>query len=175
MPLENMGFDPRLLDVGNAKPLDASDLQNATVKAGSEVTVYAKQVPNDKELFWGHGGKNRQAADTKFMFANLVADGTGDGNDGDPIIGDLIAAITDSDQKRVLASVTLGALGELADALDDDRTERPVMYALAPYAKPGRHIELRVQAKASCDGYKIDNTENPGTDSSARLWYSEVN
>lgn len=175
MPLMNMGFDPRLVDVGDPKPLNADDLQNVTVKAGTEVTIYSKQVPNDKLLFWGSGGKNRRGADTKFTFADLVATGSGAGNDGDAITGDLIVAITDSDQNRVLASYTLGDLGELADARQDARTERPVNFALAPYAKPGRYIELRVQAKASSDGYELDNTEAPGTDSSARFWYSEVN
>ncbi|WP_380681091.1 hypothetical protein [Salinigranum sp. GCM10025319] len=175
MPLENMAYAPSMVGWGQAKPLDASDLEQKTVVAGTEVTVYSKQVPNDKLFYWGYGGKNRQAADTKFMFADLVATGNGDGTAGDPITGDLIVAITDSDQNRVLASWTLGALGELADARGDDRTERPVQFALDPYAKPGRHIELRVKAKASSDGYEIDNTEDPGTASSARLWRSEVN
>jgi hypothetical protein len=169
-----MEHNQGLAGTGNPKPLNADDLDNVTVKANSEVTIFSKQVNNDKVLFWGHGGKDRRAADTKFTFADLVATGNGAGTDGDPITGDLIVAITDSDQNRVLASMTLGDLGELADARSDARTERPVMYALAPYAKPGRYIELRVRAKASSDGYELDNTENPGTDSSARFWYSEV-
>ena len=170
-----MGFYPELVGVGEPKPLNAGDLSNVTLKAGTEVTVYSKQVPNDKLLFWGHGGKNRQAADTRFAFADLVATGAGSGTDGDAILGDLILAITDSDQNRVLASWTLDQLGELADARQDDRTDRPVNYALAPYAKPGRHIEIRIQASAASDGVELDNTENPGTDSSARLYYTEVN
>ena len=170
----NMGFARGLVGIGDPKPLNADDLDNVTVKAGSEVTIYSKQVNNDKVLFWGHGGKDRRSADTKFRFADLVATGNGQGADGDSITGDLIAAITDSDQNRVLRSVTLGDLGELADAADDDRTERPVMFALAPYAKPGRYIELRVRAKPSSDGYELDNTENAGTDSTFRAWYSEV-
>ncbi|SFH07472.1 hypothetical protein SAMN04488063_0097 [Halopelagius inordinatus] len=167
-------YTPGLIDTGNARPLNADDLDAETLKADTEVTVYSKEVANDKLLFWGAGGKNRQSADTKFMFADLVASGAGTGTAGDPIRGELLAAITDSDQNRVLEWVSLGDLSELSDARNDDRTDRPVMYALAPYAKPGRHIELRVRASSSSDGVEVDNTENPGTASSARFWYSEV-
>lgn len=172
--MAEMHYNAGLAQRGNARPLNADDLDAATLKADSEVTVYSKQVKNDKVLFWGHGGKDRRAADTKFMFGDLVASGNGTGVAGDAIAGELIAAITDSDQNRVKAWVTLGDLSELSDARTDDRTERPVMFALAPFALPGRYIELRVRASSSSDGVEVDNTEDPGVASSARFWYSEI-
>ncbi|ELZ94905.1 hypothetical protein C440_07512 [Haloferax mucosum ATCC BAA-1512] len=171
--METLRYNPGLINVGNARPINADDLDKVTLKAGTEVPIYSKKVKNDKLLFWGAGGKDRESADTKFFFCDLVATGNGTGTAGDAVRGELIAVITDSDQERVKAEFTLGDLGHLADARTSDNP-MPVMYALAPYAKPGRHIELRIRASSSSDGVEIDNTEDPGNASSARLWYSQV-
>lgn len=152
----------------NKIPVRAEDLQKETLKAGTEVTVYAEQVAQDETLWFGAGSDTRRFAEA-FIFADLVA--TGDGaaaSAGDPIDGDLVAAITDSRQKRVLASTTIDSIGELRDAVDDPRTERPTLGALAPFANPGRHIEWRIDAADASDGYEIDPAE-----SSARLYYSQ--
>ena len=133
----------------NKIPVRAEDLQKETLKAGTEVTVYAEQVAQDETLWFGAGSDTRRFAEA-FIFA------------------DLVAAITDSRQKRVLASTTIDSIGELRDAVDDPRTERPTLGALAPFANPGRHIEWRIDAADASDGYEIDPAE-----SSARLYYSQ--
>lgn len=158
--------EPDLYNRGDKRPVFAGDLESATVKAGTEVTVFQKQVPDDKIAWFGHGSHQRSVAEA-FIFADLDASGNGTGTAGDPIEGELVAAVLDSEQRRVLASTTIDSLGELADAKADERTERPVMEALAPYAKPGRYLEFRVRSASSSDGYEIDTSG-----SSARLYYT---
>lgn len=170
--MTTLEFNRGLAERGDARPLNASSLAAATLKADTEVTVWSKQCANDELIFHGHGGKNRQAADTKYMKALIKASGAGTGTAGDEVNGELVAAITDSDQRRVLASVTLGDLDQLGEMASVDPTERPVMYALAPYAKPGRHLEFRVVADSSSDGVEIDNDQSV---SDVKLWYSVIN
>ena len=159
----------------NRKSINADDLNNVAVSSGSEITFWDKQVPNDKVLHHGHGTRDRRDAFTSYMYFDLKATGSGSGNDGSNINGTIIQAITDSDQNRVLAWRDVGQSSELRDArTDDDRTERPVNYAVAPFAKPGRYLELRINATSGSDGYEIDNSENAGTDSSVQYQYGEI-
>ena len=167
--MSDMAFSRELAQAGDRRPVRASDFDTETVKDGNEVTVYATQVLEDQLQFWGHGGRDRRAADTSFYYADVNASGNGSGAAGDPITGELIAAITDSEQRRVLASVTLGDLEDLADAATDDRTDRPIMYAVAPYAKPGRYLELRILSDSASDGYEVDSAN-----SDAKLWRSVI-
>jgi len=128
------------------------DLDNATLTENEEVTVYSKQIPEDKSYFWGHGPMSRDQA-SGFYFAQVKASGNGTNTDGNVIENaDLIVAITDADQRRVLASKTVGTLGELNDAQGESNSDRPVLPALGPAAGPGRYIELRVRAKDSTAG-----------------------
>ena len=159
---------PPLFEEGQKRSVVASQLDQVTLKAGQENTIWAKQVAQDKKLFPGHGPQVRDYAKA-FIHAKLVASGSGTGTAGDIIDGDLIVAITDSDQRRVLASFVVGNLGDLADALNSDRTDRPIMAAIAPFAKPGRHLEFRVFPDAGSDGVEVDPAN-----SDARLYYSEV-
>jgi len=162
-----LAYDQRLAQLdANEKPITIDHLDNDTVKAGAEVTIYSKKVPQDKIMWHGAGGKNRDSADASPMHCKLLADGTGTGTDGDVIEGELIAVISDSDG-RALYTRTLGDLGTLAEYAAENPTERPLQYALAPYATPGRNVELRVNAASGSDGAKIAD------DSDVRLWRSE--
>jgi hypothetical protein len=152
---------------GSKFTVRAGDLEQATL-GQNETTIWAEQVPQDKHAWFGHGPEVRDYAKA-FIYATLVASGNGSLNAGDPIEGELVAAITDSEQRRVLASVTIDDLGELADAETSDRTQRPVMNALGPYAKPGRHLEFRILPASGSVGAEVDPSA-----SSARLYYSKA-
>jgi len=158
--------DPRLYSLGDKRPVRASDLNQDSVKAGTEVTLFSKQVPDDKIGWFGHGPYERSVAEA-FIALDLVASGNGSGTAGDSIVGTLEARIMDSEQRRELASITIDELSQLADATNDERTERPVMAALAPFAKPGRYLEFTVRADSSVDGYEVDPSASSGT-----LYYS---
>lgn len=162
--------NPGLYDVGEKFTVTAEDLTGATLNADTEVTVWSKQIPQDKVGFFGHGPEDRRMAEA-YIYAKLVASGNGTGTGGDAINGELVAAITDSEQRRVLASMTVDALGELADAESSERTDRPVFAALAPFARAGRHLEFRIVANSSSDGVELDNAP---ANSSARLYYSQA-
>jgi hypothetical protein len=157
-----------LYNRGSKEPISSSDLDTETVKANTEVTIWSKQVNQDQVLFHGHGSHVRDVAEA-FAYLDLVATGNGSGTDGDPINGKLVLAITDSDQRRVLRSITFDELDELRDAASENRSERPIEEAHAPFARPGRFLELRVEADTASDGYEIDPT-----DSSGRLWYTRI-
>jgi hypothetical protein len=78
----------------------------------------------------------------------------------------VIVAITDSDE-RILAEREIGDVDTLADAAADARTERPMMAALAPYARSDRYVEVRINADSGSDGKSLDPAA-----SSMRLWYT---
>jgi len=161
-------IDPRLANVGNQKPVKGADLANATLNAGNEVTVYSTQVPADKVLFWGYGSNDRQRGRMAYIYAELLANGSGSGADGDALTGDLVAVITDSEQQDVLARYEVGDLDTLADAQADKRTQRPVFPALSPFATEDKHLELRVRADSASDGKVVAN------DSNVRLYHSKA-
>lgn len=160
--------EPRLADTGRQQVVKGADLENATLRAGNEITIWSKQVKADTILFHGHGSNNRQRGQNAYIYAELLADGTGAGTDGDALSGTLVACITDSEQQDVIARREIGDLETLADAKNDARTERPVLPALAPYATQDKHLEYRVVADAASDGKTVAN------DSNVRLYHSRA-
>lgn len=160
-------IEPGLASRGRRKPVKGGDLDNATLNAGNEVTIWSKQVNADNRLWWGHGTNNRERGPHAFIYAQLFANGNGTGTDGDALVGELVAVITDSDQKDVIARREVGDLETLADAQSDNRTERPLFPSLAPYATEDKHIELRVNADSGSDGAEVAN------DSNVRMYYSK--
>jgi hypothetical protein len=169
MPQGNISTYEPLYDEGDDKEsIRATNFDAETLKAGTEVTVWAKQVNQDQVLWHGHGRDERMRAEA-FVGLDLVASGNGDGTADADIEGDVILAITNSDQNRVLASTTFDSIEQLRDSLAESRTDRIVEAAMAPYAKPGRHIEVRIDADDSSDGFEIDPSASSG-----QLYYTEV-
>jgi len=154
--------------IGNKKSIPASAMDQKAVVAGTEITVFAKQVAQDEILMHGHGSHLRDIAGA-FIGLDLVASGNGAGNANDPIQGDVVLAITNSDQTRVLADVELDSLSQLRDSLSESRTDRIVEELLTPYAKPGRHIEVRIRADSGSDGYEVDPSASSG-----QLYFTQV-
>lgn len=154
----------RLGNAGNARTVRGSHLNDgATMNAGNGVTVYSKSVPSDKIYAWGAGSDNRQVGRDAFVYADLVD------TDGNDIKGDLEYVITDSEQRDVHARGELGDLETLADAREDQRTERPQMPVTAPIARRDQHIELRVVADTDSDGVTLDRDA-----SEVRLYYTDI-
>lgn len=158
---------PKLARSGDKEPIPASEFMQATLRAGAEVTVWSKPVAQDEFLAHGHGPEARDYAEA-FVGLDLVATGNGDASAGDAIQGSAILAITNSGGNRVLASVTFDSLQELRDALAESRTDRIVEAVMAPYARPGRNLEIRIDADETSDGAEIDPAESSGG-----LYYTE--
>ncbi|SEF56402.1 hypothetical protein [Halobellus limi] len=153
---------------GSPRAIKSSHLDgDEALRAGQHIVVWERQVPADKTNWFGHGGED-SPLDLKRMYADLEASGAGSGTDGDPIEGDVMVRITDSSGDEVKAQKELGDLGTLRDAASDERTERPAMPAMGPYAYPHRKLQLVVVADSASDGNQIDTA-----DSSCRFWYSE--
>jgi hypothetical protein len=160
--------DGRLAGAGSKESIRSGDLDQDTLKSGTEVTVFSKQVNDDQLLYHGFGPERRSAA-SGFVFLDLVASGNGTGNAGDKITGDVVLAITDSEGDRVLAATTFESLEELRDSSASDRTERIIESALSPFARSGRQIEVRVEADAASDGVEIDPSASTG-----KLYFGKV-
>lgn len=159
---------PDWTSAGDKEPIPAGELSAESVKADTEVTVWEKQVGQDQRLLHGHGPREKSYAEA-FVALDLVASGNGTGTAGDDIDGKLVLAITDSDQRRVLASTTFESLGQLRAAANQDRTDQIVEDILGPYAKPGRHLEIRVEATPGSDGVEIDPAASTGN-----LYYTRL-
>jgi hypothetical protein len=161
--------DRRLYKAGQKRTVREGDFEaDATVREGEECVIYDEQIAQDKVAWFGHGGENRLTEVVKHIYCDLVAAGTGTGVAGDPVKGDLVAVITDSKGRNVLARGEIDDLETLAAAADDSTTERPAMPAMSPWAKPGRRLQFRVFGAAASDGVVIDPAA-----SRALLYYSE--
>lgn len=147
--------------------INASDLENDTLKKGEYITIWSKEVKADQRLFWGFGPRNRESANASFAYMELLASGGGTGTDGDEIAGKVRLAITDSTGDDIRRRV-FGDLSDLADAKTDKRTERPMMAELQPAAREARFLELQVKVADSQDGVKV------ASDSNVKLHYGEV-
>lgn len=161
-------YESDLVNQGSKEAIRAGDFDQDTLKEDTEVTVFAETVADDQFLYHGFGARQRDRAEA-FVGLDLVATGGGTGSSGDAITGDVVLAITDSQQKRVLASQTFEDLDELRDSLAETRSDRVVEPALAPFARPGRVLEVRIEADAASDGVEIDPAASSG-----KLYYGEI-
>lgn len=154
----------------NTQRIDESELINARLVAGNEIVVWSKQVPADKRYVWGSGRNNRDAGDANHIYAEFLADGSGAGTDGDVIRdAEVYLAITDSTGENTLAKTSLTPdAGDLKDAKADNRTERPLLPEMAPFASEDRLIQLRLKAGSAADGVVVAN------DSDIHLGYGQV-
>lgn len=150
--------------------IDESNLENKTLQQGEEIAVWNDQVPADKAYVWGYGRDNRDAGDANYIFAELLANGSGTGTDGNVIRdAQLVVAVTDSTQEDTLAKTTIGPdAGDLADAKADARTERPIFPEHSPGATEDKHLQLRVRAGSGADGIVLAN------DSDVHIGYGQV-
>lgn len=147
----------------NASPSSVSpgEFLNKTLTKDEEMTIWHEKVPADKLYVWGVGPNNRQAGQANFTFAELLATGTGAGNDGDVIRdADIVLAVTDSTRENTLAKTTLGNAGDLADAKAENPSDRPILPEHGPAASEDRHLEIRVRAGAGADGIEVADDSN---------------
>lgn len=152
-----------LAQLGSPTPRRVRDWDAATLRADDDVTVFREKIPDDKVAFAGHGGRNKLVGQVAYLYAELLASGNGAGAAGDPIEGELIECITDSDGRIVDNNErTVGDLENLAEAANDARTERPLHSIGTPGAKPGRYIEYRIVPDESVDGYELDPGASSG-------------
>jgi len=141
----------------------AADLNEPSLVAGNEVTVYAQEVPADFGLHWGYGYSNREAGQTSFVDFDFQ------NSNGNAIDGELVLAITDSSQETVIAKRYFQSLGDLRDSVASDRTEKILMPEMQPAAREDRHLELRIVADASSDGDTVSSANSSGKLNYGRL------
>lgn len=154
---------------GSKRAIKATHLAgDETLRQGQKIVVYDEQVPSDKVRWFGYGMENMPMGVAR-MYADLVASGDGSGAAGDAIEADLRLRLTDSTGDEIIASRELGDAGTLADAADDERTERPKLPALGPGGQGDRRLQVVVNADAASDGVQIDPSA-----SSARFWYTQA-
>jgi len=145
------------------RKVSADDLDEPTLVAGNEIVVYENQVPADKRYHWGYGFANREAGETSFVYADFQ-----NSNDN-AIDGELVLALTDSTGEDVLAKRYFQDLGDLRDAVNDDRTERIMMSEMQPAAREDRILQLRLVADSSSDGDDVS-----ASNSDIKLSYGRV-
>lgn len=154
---------------GSKRAIKASHLNGSeTLREGQKIVVYDEQVPSDKIRWFGYGMEGMPMGVAR-MYAQLVASGDGDGTAGDAVDADLRLRLTDSTGDNIIASRELGDAGTLADAANDERTERPKLPALGPGGQGDRRLQIVVNADAASDGVQIDPSA-----SSARFWYTQA-
>lgn len=157
---------------GDKRIINAEDLEETTLIAGNDVTVWSKQCPADKVLWHGFGPKNGEFAEA-YIEGDLVATGAGAGADGDAIDAEVIVVITDSTQEDVLARRTVTDTGDLRDMSAEVRSDRLVESEMSPKCGEDKHLEIRLRARSASDGVELDGGAT--TDSSFKFYYGEAN
>lgn len=157
--------------IGQADAPDGLDSEdNPTLRAGEPVPVYARKVPSDTLFAHGYGTDNRNQGRNAWTHARFVATGSGTGTDGDNVTdAEIWLRITDPRRRRVKAETQLGDAEDYSDAVDSDRTEKPMQPVLEPAAKEDRWIEIALVAGSDADGVQIDS------DSQVQLYYTDIN
>lgn len=142
--------EPDLFRAGDRKTVRSSDLLEADLRESNRITIFEKQLPDDKVGWWGHGGYEGDNARTSFVSGDIVNKAAGDSIDGE-----LYVVITDSDGDP-LARRSFSDLESLREAAAEARTDRPAMPAMSPVAQPARYLTLELEAAAGDDGSTID-------------------
>jgi len=152
---------PRLYPRGDRQIIRASALMAATLRAGNRITVWRKQIEDDKVAWWGHGGYTDQNVPSVYKQGDLVEDSV-----QNAISGTLYAVITDSDGDPI-AREPINDLDALREMVSQARTEREEQPAKQPGASSARYLELQIEADQSSDGVTVDPVN-----SSLKLHYS---
>jgi len=163
----------RITESGTSRTIREGDLTDAAALAeGEERTVWSKQVPANKVFAHGAGSNSRNHGRTAFIHADIKAGGGGTGTAGDAVTGDLVAVVTDSEQRDVHARYEIGDLATLAAAASENRSDRPMQPVTVPIAREDQHLELRIIADSNSDGVQIDDGSTESTD--VRLNYTDI-
>lgn len=150
-----------LYELGDRRTIRAGQLSDEVLRAGNDITVFREKVPSDKQFWWGHGGESRTSGNTVHTKGDVVR-----AADGASIDGEVVLAITDSDGDP-LAKRTYADLESLREAINESRSERPMMAAMGPAAGSDRYIELRINADAANDSDTVDSAA-----STLKLFYT---
>jgi hypothetical protein len=166
---QNLYYSEELAEEdANKKSIKARDLDGTqTLSAGQDITVLRERRPDDKVQWFGHGTDDDEGR-TAYKYADIVASGAGTGAQGDPIEGEVVVAITDSDG-NVLADHTVGSCEELREMAGEARTDRDRFPALAPWMKQGRYREVLINVDDTSDGVQLDTDASSG-----RIPYSQT-
>jgi hypothetical protein len=143
----------------NPQFINGADLDNATLQSGEWITIWSDEVKAGTVQFWGFGPRNRDASDASFAYAELFADGTGTGTDGDAISGKVRLTVQDATGDDIRRRV-YGDLDDLADAHADSRTDRPMMPEVQPAASQDKKLALQVNVASGQDGVVVANDSN---------------
>ena len=148
---------------GNKKPIKSGDLDGTVALVEDQaVVIHEESVPADKLRWWGYGHKDLPLGQ-EYVYGDLVNAAT-----GADIAGDIELRITDSRGRNEKANYELGDAQTLRDVASEDRSQRPGLPALGPYANPHRMMQVVVYADAASDGDKIDTAA-----STFRAWFTE--
>jgi hypothetical protein len=157
--------DGRAAGVGSKETIRATEFDGATLAAGEEITVYRQSVAQDQLLYHGYGVRERDFAEA-FVGLDIVDSA------GNPVQGDVVLAVENSEGDRTLASTTFESLEELRDSLNETRSDRVVEAAMTAdgnLAGPGRQLVIYIDADADSDGVTIDPSASSG-----KLYYGKV-
>lgn len=164
MPAQ-LEVDERAAGVGSKETVRAGDLDGKTLSAGEEITVWTEDVNQDQLLYHGFGVRARDFAEA-FVGLDIV------NSAGNPVDGDIVIAVENSEGDRTLASTTFESIEELRDSLNETRSDRVVEAAHTAegnLAGPGRQLAIYVVADAGSDGDTIDPDASSG-----KMYYGKV-
>jgi hypothetical protein len=152
------GKDP-LTPGASPQFINGADLDNATLQSGEWIEIWSSTVQAGTVQFWGFGPNNREHSDASFSYMELLADGSGTGNDGDQISGKVRLTVKDATGDDIRRR-EYGDLDDLADAKADNRTERPMMPEVQPAASQDKSLSLQVKVASGDDGEVVASDSN---------------
>ena len=153
---------------GTQQTFTEADLNTVSVLSDTYRDILSVTSTESAKFYLGHGMRSRDDPNLGYMYASLLADGTGTGTDGDEINGTFrFVVYADSEDEVPIVGPSQDSR-DMREAASDARTERPALPLLLPGA--GKDKKAAVQFKA----VDADDGEVIAADSSVLIPYTQI-
>lgn len=154
------------IGMANSKRIRPSDLNNKALDSERFVPIWEVQSNRTEVYAPGIGNDDRSRGNVGYADLDLQADGTGSGNAGDEVNGDLRWEMYGDSSREDLRYVSdTFRTEDLRADVTQSRTEKTVIRQLAPAAPQDGYVVLALKANAGSDGYVVDDsTTNTNVD-----------
>lgn len=153
---------------GSQQTFTEDNLNTVSVLSDTYRDILTEQSTESAKFYLGHGVRSRDDPNLGYMYAELLADGTGTATDGDAIDGTFRFVVYADSEDEVPIVGGQQDSRDMREAVTDDRTERPALPLLVPGAGKDKRIAVQFKAANASDGNVI------GADSNVLIPYTQI-
>lgn len=152
--------DPEKAKRGSQQTFTEADVNNVAVLSDTYRDILRRVSTESAKFYLGHGMRSRDDPNLGYMYAELLADGTGTGVDGDAIDGTFRFVVYADSEDEVPIVGPQQDSRDMREAVTDARTERPALPLMLPGAGKDKAIAVQFKSTDASDGAVIANDSN---------------